>query len=257
MNKKINNIIRVANIIEEGRLGGPQSRMTLVASALDKKINTTFILPKKDSKEFQDLCKLIGIKYYLFSFTRISRNWIIILKYIIFFPFEIIMLSKYLKKNSFDIVHLSGGSRQFKGLIAAKIARIKVVWELNDTYAPSLIRNIFLLLSKLANGLIFASKRTKKYYEKFNLNKKESFLIQSPVDVNYFDPRLYYPKEKFLEKFVKEKKIIIGTVANVSPVKDLTFFIETAEKLSSYSINFLSESVNNIVSLFFRFINSI
>ena len=53
--------------------------------------------------------------------------------------------------------------------------------------------------------------------------------------MNYFDPRLYYPKEKFLEKFVKEKKIIIGTVANVSPVKDLTFFIETAEKLSSYS----------------------
>ena len=162
--KKTEKFIRIANIIEEGRLGGPQTRMTLVASALSENIKTTFIFPKKDSKEFQERCDNIGINYYLFSFTRISRNWFSIFKYIILFPYEVIKLSKYLKKNSFDIVHLSGGSSQFKGIIAAKLAKIKVVWELNDTYAPLFVRSIFYLLSRLANSFVFASNRTKDYY---------------------------------------------------------------------------------------------
>ena len=57
--------IRVANIIEEGRLGGPQMRMALVASELGKSqlnnIDITFIFPKKDSKEFRERCEKIGI----------------------------------------------------------------------------------------------------------------------------------------------------------------------------------------------------
>ena len=82
--KKTEKFISVANIIEEGRLGGPQTRMTLVASALSENIKTTFIFPK-DSKEFQERCDNIGINYYLFSFTRISRNWFSIFKYIFYF----------------------------------------------------------------------------------------------------------------------------------------------------------------------------
>ena len=45
--KKTEKFIRIANIIEEGRLGGPQTRMTLVASALSENIKTTFIFPKR------------------------------------------------------------------------------------------------------------------------------------------------------------------------------------------------------------------
>ena len=70
MNKNFEHTIRVANINEEGRLGGPQMRMALVASALgksefNKKIDTTFIFPKEDSKEFRERCDAIGIKYFL------------------------------------------------------------------------------------------------------------------------------------------------------------------------------------------------
>ena len=41
--------IRVVNIIEEGRLGGPQLRGAMIASALNQKIDTTIIFPKKNS----------------------------------------------------------------------------------------------------------------------------------------------------------------------------------------------------------------
>ena len=235
MVKNFEQPIRVANIIEEGRLGGPQTRMALVASKLNKEINITFIFPKKDSKDFQKRCVSEGINYFLFSFTSVSRNWFNILRYLILFPFEVFMLLKYLKKNSFDMVHVSGGSRQIKGIIAAKLAKIKVIWELNDTYAPLFVRVIFFFISQLADSLVFASERTKEYYETLTPKNKKSFLIQSPVNTNFYDPSYDFPLEGFIKRNIEEKKIIIGTVANVSPVKDFKLFLKIAQKLSLHS----------------------
>ena len=240
MNKNFNSSIKVANIIEEGRLGGPQTRMALVASTLtksnnNKKVDITFIFPKKDSEEFKKRCETIGLKYFLFPFTRISRNWFNILKYLVLFPFEVLMLMNYLKKQSFDIVHVSGGSRQIKGIIAAKLAKIKFIWELNDTYAPLFVRVIFYFISKITNYFVFASERTKEYYNKLTPKVKKSFLIQSPVDTSFFDPSIEFTFEEFIKSNIQEKKIIIGTVANVSPVKDFKFFLKVAQELSLYS----------------------
>ena len=239
MVKNFEHTIRVANINEEGRLGGPQMRMALVASALgksefNKKIDITFIFPKEDSKEFRERCDTIGIKYFLFSFTKISRNWINILKYLILFPFEVMKLANFLKKHSFDIVHASGGSQQFKGIIAAKIAKIKVVWEMNDTYAPFVFRNMYFLFSRLVNCLVFGSNRTKEYYKNITPKNKKNFLIHSPVNVNFYDPLFNFPIEEFIKRSIDEKKIVIGTVANVSPVKDLKSLLKIAKELSSY-----------------------
>ena len=240
MNKKFQRTIRVANIVEEGRLGGPQMRMALVTSELNrskfkKKIDTTFIFPKNNSKEFRERCEKNGIKYFLFSLSSISRNWINIIKYLISFPFEVLMLSKFFKEHSFDIVHISSGSRSFKSIIAARISKTKVVWELNDTYAPIIIRCIFFCLSHLANNFIFGSDSTEKYYKRLNPKNRRNFLIQSPVDVDFFNPIFEYQNEEFIKKLVKEKKIIIGTVTNVSPVKGLLSFLRIAKSLSSYS----------------------
>jgi glycosyltransferase involved in cell wall biosynthesis len=240
MNKKSNKNIFIANFIEEARLGGPQMRMALIASSFNKmlfnkKIDLTLIFPKDESKDFQNKCHLMNIKYHLFPTSKISRNFFNIIKYLVLFPYEIIILAMFLKKKSFDIVHISGGCFHLKGVIAAKIAGIKVLWELNDTYAPLFMRIIFFFISYFADYLVFASYRTRKYYGKFNLFKKKSFVIQSPVDTNFYDPSFSYPNEKYIEKLVKEKKIIIGTVANVSPVKGFETLIKTAKKLSSYS----------------------
>ena len=60
--------------------------------------------------------------------------------YIILFPFEVIKLALILKKKKFDLVHVSGGSLHNKGIFAAKLAGVKVIWELNDTYSPILVR---------------------------------------------------------------------------------------------------------------------
>ena len=66
------------------------------------------------------------------------------------------------------------------------------------------MRSIFYLLSRLANSFVFASNRTKDYYRNLAPLKK-NFLIQSPVDVNIYDPDFEYPIEEFIKSFMKEK----------------------------------------------------
>ncbi|EDZ60116.1 glycosyl transferase, group 1 family [Candidatus Pelagibacter sp. HTCC7211] len=252
-------MIRVANIIEEARIGGPQIRNLKVAKVLRGQVDVTLIFPNQNSRAIKKQCKLLGVNYLSLSLTTIKRNLIDILLYIIFFPFEVIMLAKILKKYNFDLVHVSGGCWQSKGIFAAKLASIKVIWELNDTYSPTLIRNIFFFLSHLANGFIFASEKTKDYYKKLIPNRK-SFIIQSPVDTNFFNPYLKYPKEKFINKKIEKKKIIIGTVSNINPVKNLEMFIKAAKKLSFYSDKIVFIVIGNIYASqneYFKKLNSL
>ena len=227
--------MRIANVIEESRIGGPQIRNLKIAEVLKGKIDITLVFPEKNSKDLKKRCNLTGVKYLSLSLTTINRSLIGILLYVILFPFEVIILAWVLRKYNFDLVHVSGGSWQCKGIFAAKLARINVVWELNDTYTPKIVRNIFLLISRLADGFIFASESTKKYYKRFIPIKKKNFVIQSPVDINFYKPSLNYRNDRFLDKAIKKKKIIIGTVANVSPIKDLRLFVNVANKLSIYS----------------------
>ena len=50
-------MIKVANVIEEGRLGGPQRRIISVASACSSEIKTVVFLPSNDSEGFTELCE--------------------------------------------------------------------------------------------------------------------------------------------------------------------------------------------------------
>ncbi len=226
--------MRVANIIEESRIGGPQIRNINIAKSLKGQIDVTLIFPKENSSALKRQCYYQGVKNISLSLTTIKKNMVGIFLYILFFPLEVIILARTLKKYSFDLVHVSGGSWQCKGIFAAKLAGIKVIWELNDTYSPAIVRKIFFFFSHLANGFIFASERTKKYYKKLIPINRKRFIIQSPVDIGYFNPRLNYPVDRFIDKKIK-KKIIIGTVANVNPVKDIKLFVEAAKELSFFS----------------------
>ena len=116
---------------------------------------------------------------------------------------------------------------------AAWLTGKKIIWELNDTYTPKMIRIIFFFLSHLADGFLYASLKTKKYYNKLVPKKNKYFLIQSPVDINFFDPSLNYNTNKLRKKINLINKLVIGTVCNINPVKGLDTYIEVAKAFST------------------------
>lgn len=223
-------MIKVANIIEEGKLGGPQVRICAVAAALRGQADTTVIIPVENSEAFQLRCDAFGVPYSALPITRITKEWRVAVRYVLFSFFEVLWLARVLKKGGFDIVHVSGGSWQYKGVLAAKLARKKVLWHLNDTSMPGFIRRLFSVISPLADGFIFASERSRAYYDGMVRQDQPEFVIPAPVDGRAFDPSgEYLGENELLDRWTG--KFVVGTVANVSPIKGLDVLIRSAAKL--------------------------
>ena len=179
--------INVVNVIEEGKLGGPQVRICRVASQLKKNINTIVLMPKQNSIEFKNLCDLNSVEYIDVFLTRITKQFSVLFGYVFLFPFEIINLTYVLKKTKCDIVHVSGGSWQYKGLIAGKLAGKKVVWHLNDSSMPKIILLIFSIFSSYSDAFILSSALTKLEKEKLIIIIiifKKNFLISETYNLS-------------------------------------------------------------------------
>jgi len=228
--------VRVANIIEEGKLGGPQVRICAIATALVGLVDTTVIMPKENSETFQQRCDTCGVAYITMPITRVTKDWRVAVRYVFFSLFEVLHLAWVLKKNRFDLVHVSGGSWQFKGVLAAKLAGKKVLWHLNDTSMPRFIRRLFSTLSPLADAIIYASVRSQNYYKPLVNCNKQDFLIPAPVDTDKFNPsREYSGEEQLIQRW--QGKLVIGTVANINPVKGLETLIHAAALTSEKNFN--------------------
>jgi len=223
--------LHIACVLEDGKLGGPQIYILRMAVALKEKIDITIVMPMENSENFRKLCDISGVSYKTFWLSRITKEWKVALRYVLFFPYEICRLALYFFKEKFSLVYVCGGSWQYKGAIAGRLSGSKVVWHLNDSSFPFLFRKIFRSLSPLASGFIYASVRSQEYYEsliKYNLNE---FVIPSPVDTARFDPTNNYTISENLYKEI-QNKVVIGTVANISPVKGLETMIRSASLLN-------------------------
>lgn len=137
--------------------------MTAVAQELKDCVETVIVMPNENSDNFKTRCKEKGIPYVSLDLSRITRETSVAISYVLFFGAEIYRLSRTLNNKDMQIIHVSGGSWQIKPVIAGRLAGKRVLWHLNDTSMPRIIRMLFKLLSPLAHGYIFASQRSKKY----------------------------------------------------------------------------------------------
>lgn len=222
------NSLRVANIIEDGRLAGPQIRIANVAAALRGVVETTVVTSSRNSSPFQALCNALAIKYELLPLTRITKkDRVEALRYVLYWPIEVFLLVRYFLRERFDLVHVSGGSWQFKGVVAGKLARRKVIWHLNDTRMPGFIRLAFRLLSPLCDGFIYASERSYAYYSALAPRAVPFAVVPAPVDTSRFDPDHAYDDDDALIRWLGDD-VVVGTIANISPIKDIALLIRAA-----------------------------
>ncbi len=205
--------------------------MIAVAAKLKGKVDTTIVMPKQNSERFCELCKKQSIPYLAVPLTRITKEFLTALSYLCLFPIEIAILVRVFRREKTKIVHVSGGSWQYKGVIAGKLAGKKVLWHLNDTYMLGFIRGIFYLINPIADGFIFASERTKTYYRPLIKRHKSEYVIPAPVDSGQFNPKHDYPgDENLLNEWLG--KFVIGTVSNINPIKGLETLIHSAALLN-------------------------
>ncbi|BBD09573.1 glycosyltransferase family 4 protein [Desulfovibrio ferrophilus] len=223
--------LRVCNIIEEGRLGGPQVRIAEIAHRLvTHGVETTVVLPEMDSADFIQLLEERKINFRLFPLHRLTRDKRLLARYIFFFPTEVLKLTKFFRRQRFDIIHCSGGIWQIKGLIAARLAGTPSVWHLNDTGLPLPFRIAFRALARvLPSALIVAASRVKQYYlSSMAPSNLPTYEVQAPVDTKHFAPGLSTPCKSISDW----QGLKVVTCGSINPAKGLETFIRMAHKAS-------------------------
>ena len=221
--------IKVASIILDGRFGGPQNQILQVSQRLKKYgIETTVIIPRKNSKTFHSKLVEKNIDVKKLSLHRLTKDKPHLIKWLLYFLPELTSLYRYLKRESVRLVHCNT-SWQIKGILAGKMARAKVIWHLQDTWTPHGIKMLFRLLAPLCDGFIVAGNRVKQYYlDGKRLNANKILEIQAPVDTSYFNPG-HVSKGKAI---ADNSGIKIITVANLNPDKGIEYFTKMANILN-------------------------
>lgn len=231
--------LRVLNLTEEGRWGGPQARIILIARQLKQAgIETLVVGPYGDSMEFHERLHQAGVEHKLLQIHRLTKQKSILLKYVLFFVPEVIQLLRLLDNESVDIVYCNG-PWQVKGVIAGWLKKKKIVWHINDTYQTGPRHKVFGLLSKCADGFIFTSGAARRCYvpESSAGACRPSCEIQAPVDTKYFDPEAVGPAVD-LPGCGSVKVLTIG---NINPSKGTADFVDMANKVvkKGHSVDFL------------------
>ncbi|MDQ3812969.1 MAG: glycosyltransferase, partial [Armatimonadota bacterium] len=232
--------LKVANIIEEGRYGGPQARITTVAARLKEHgIETIVVFPRENSDVFDQKLADGGVRRRRLQLHRITRQKAHLLRFALFFLPDLLSLHRVIKQERVAVVHCNS-ARQMKGLIASRLAGAKVIWHLNDTEKlPFLLNVAFKIVARyFCDAFILSGERVKEFYAQHNdfdfnharLRQTPATIIRPPVDCQTFNPAAVVDGANLLPK--QNGRLSITTVGNVNPHKGLEYFIEMAHLLN-------------------------
>jgi len=223
--------VRICQVDEEGRFGGPEQRITIVAHELSKfsDIDLCLIIPKIDSQYFSSLLAKLDVDYSRLDITRLSLQLGVLTRYVFRFGYELFTVAYFLRRRNIDLVHVNG-AYQFRTALSAIIANKRFIWHLNDTNVPWPIRFIFHVFSYFSSGFISTGVKAYDYYVRFSYQSRKPYvMIQPPVADNFF----YYPTTTKPQSEKHKRRLLIGTVAGINPAKGLEFFI----RMASLAIN--------------------
>jgi len=157
--------------------------------------------------------------------------------FLILFPKNLYQLCKIIKAEKIDVVH-TNGIMNLLPAIAAKLSGTKVIWHLNDTVTPWIIRKPLLLLVKLfSDRIALAAKGLGTLYFGNNKLWNKSTILYAPVDTDKYDRALVDIKavECLKAEFgIRPNYIVIGALGNVNFAKGYEYFIKAAKKMQNH-----------------------
>jgi len=181
--------IRVANILEEAKFGGPHKRVVLIADAMAQQrpdsVETTVICPS-DAHRLVSACQTASVPVLSQPLTSLSRDPQLFRQYVRNFGAEVRQLRAQLREVQPDLVHCSGGPAAIKSFLAARGERLPAIWHMNDASQPRPVRAMLQLLSKTLrpDGVAYSGDRARSYYEDFFDRAIPQAILRPPIDAS-------------------------------------------------------------------------
>jgi len=223
---------KVLNCFLDNRFGGPQRRAYNVAAGLrEYNIETVFLCNEKikNNIPIPDF-KCILLRHLQFAARKAAM--VNLFLFCLWSPYNLCKILKIIRTEQIDLIHANGIVNILPAL-AAKLSGKKVVWHLNDTLTPRIIRRILLpLLSLFSDRIAIAAEKVGSFY--FGSYKKlwqKSIILYAPVDINEFNPHIIdiAGKESLRAEFnISAGNFVVGAIGNINITKGYEYFIEAA-----------------------------
>jgi glycosyltransferase involved in cell wall biosynthesis len=165
---------------------------------------------------FFKIIESLGYPIHLFKTKTPYRPYVSL-------PFRIWEISKFYKKQQYDIVHSWQWSSDWTEALAARLLGVKWLY----TKKAMGFNKHWQIKSYFANFIITINDEMRAYFP----NKKSQKLIPLGIDTKY------YSKEAIAKDVFKDySKFSIITVANLVPVKGLEILVKAVNKLKDKNI---------------------
>lgn len=220
----------VLNVLFEERIGGPQLRVLGVAQGLQKRgVETIVVIPHGDPA-FACLLQEAGIAFKELDLVRLrdTRQAAVHTRFVAHFGGNVRALQQLIREHGIDLVH-TNGIMHLQAAIAARREGVRLIWHLNDTHSPWLLRRTFTpLVERWADGIAIAAQAVGHYYFRNSCPiSGRLHLLYAPVDTKRFSPRPDSGRVR-KELGISEEAPVVGVVANLSPGKGLEYLVEAA-----------------------------
>lgn len=224
--------MRVLTSLADPRVGGPQLRSLAVAEGLrDRGIETVFHLPDGDDA-FEAMATDAGFDVLrpgpprLYPLRRIAAN----ARFVAGLGPAVRRLASAIDRYSIDVVH-AGMTLAVPAALAARRSATPLAWFFNDTGTPwPLNRGVARLARATADELALAADAVSDHFFDGSVSTRT---VYPPVDTAEFDPETEPDAGRSVrnELGVADDVPIVGTVANINPVKGYEYLLRAVARV--------------------------
>jgi len=225
--------MRVLSVLSDDRVGGPHVQSLDVARAFrTRDVETSFLVPDNGG-DFPATAREAGFDVSTVSFRRLRgvRKVRANARFLLGFPRGMGRVRATIADAGADLVHVNV-STNFQAAAGAARSEAPFLWYFNDTLTPTPVRQVSALTARhYADRVAVAADAVGDYY--FPRGRAATETLYAPVDVDRFDPATVdgsWP-DGFLNRESPPDGPVVGTVANLTPVKGIEHFLRAIARI--------------------------
>lgn len=197
-----------------------------LVNRLDKTIFNPEICCFHDRGDFFKEVEKLGVPIHIFPFTSSYKPYLGFIK-------NVWRISRFFKRNKFDIIHSWHWSSDFSEVLAARLAGVPYVF---TKKAMSWGNKAWKIKSYLSNRILVLNSEMIPSF--FTRHKHKTELIHLGVDLGHYRVQPETKKTPNGMTF-SEDDFVVVTVANLVPIKGIEYLIEAVNLINDDNIKLL------------------
>ncbi len=142
---------------------------------------------------------------------------------------DVLRIRRVIRDGAHDLVVLTG-LIHWQGALAARLEGVPIVWQLLDTATPAPVRAALMpLVQRWADAVMFNGQHLVDWHTRGRTLRQPATLFTGPVDTERFRPADKPQRDRMRDALgVPRDAPLVGTVANLNPMKGIEWFIRAA-----------------------------